>query len=222
MTATKPRKAGRPRKEEATDTRTVLLDAALKLFVAKGFAATSVRMIARAAGLSDGGLYAHFPSKQAVYDELLASAGPGVVDGMVAELLPEAGTPPQDPETFLTQLVGRILDYFETPAARDFSLLLLREEIPGNGDLVTAMIDKGAAALGPVVTEWAKAGHLPDRVRQRLDAGTVTGESLMWELLAPLGFVRLVYLHGTDESRAEGRRRADAHLEFFLNAVVRD
>lgn len=222
MEVTQPRRAGRPRKDEATDTRAKLLQAALKLFVSNGFAATSVRMIAREAGLSDGGLYAHFPTKQALYDELLADAGPGVVDDTVAALLPDAETAPTDPERFLRDLVTRVLDHFETPTARDFSLLLLREEIPGHTDLVTGMINRGSHALGPLIDTWARAGLLRTEVRDRLAAGTVTGETLAWELLAPLAFVRLVYLHGAKPLRAEGRAKAMTHLEFFLDAVVRD
>ncbi|MEV2224328.1 hypothetical protein AB0E01_31255 [Nocardia vinacea] len=49
----------------------------------------------------------------------------------------------------------------------------------------------------------------------------MTGEALMWELLAPLGFVGLVYLHGPAAARAEGRCRAHDHL-VFLDAVLRD
>ncbi|MGH8878697.1 MAG: TetR/AcrR family transcriptional regulator [Stackebrandtia sp.] len=221
MTAVNSRKAGRPRKSEAGDTRAALLAAALKLFVDKGFAATSVRMIARGAGLSDGGLYAHFPNKQAIYTELLASAGPGVVDSVVTSLLPEAADLPRDPETFLRDLVARILDYFATPAARDFSLLLLREEIPGHSDLVSGMINRGAVALGPVIDGWVKTGRLRDDVEERLNTGAVTSETLAWELLAPLAFIRLVYLHGTKDQQAEGARRAHAHLEFYLDSVVR-
>lgn len=216
-----PRKVGRPRKDEAGDTRAKLLRAALKLFVANGFAATSVRMIAREAGLSDGGLYAHFPTKQALYDELLAEAGPGVVDDTVAALLPETGAVPREPAEFLRELVTRVLDHFETPTARDFSLLLLREELPGHSDLVTGMINRGSTALGPVFEEWAQAGRLRDDVRASLLVGAVNGESLAWELLAPLAFVRLVYLHGDKPTRTEGRDRALTHLEFFLDAVVR-
>ena len=41
-----------------------LLDAALKLFVEKGFAATRSEEVARAAGVSKGTLYLYFPSKE--------------------------------------------------------------------------------------------------------------------------------------------------------------
>lgn len=51
-----------------------LLDAALALFVAKGYAHTSVAEIARKAGLSKGAVYLYFPSKQAILEGLVKRA----------------------------------------------------------------------------------------------------------------------------------------------------
>jgi AcrR family transcriptional regulator len=51
-----------------------LLDAALALFVEKGYAHTSVAEIASRAGVSKGALYLYFPSKQAVLEGLVKRA----------------------------------------------------------------------------------------------------------------------------------------------------
>ncbi|GKY88184.1 TetR/AcrR family transcriptional regulator [Sinisalibacter aestuarii] len=51
-----------------------LLDAALALFVEKGYSHTSVAEIARKAGVSKGALYLYFPSKQAVLEGLVRRA----------------------------------------------------------------------------------------------------------------------------------------------------
>jgi len=51
-----------------------LLDAALALFVEKGYAHTSVAEIARKAGVSKGAVYLYFPSKQAVLEGLVQRA----------------------------------------------------------------------------------------------------------------------------------------------------
>lgn len=220
MTTTQPRRTGRPRKSEAGDTRGKLLAAALDLFVERGFSATSVRMIARAAGLSDGGLYAHFPNKQAIYDELTASAGPGTVEDILAELHPDPAVVPDDPAAFLTEVVHRILAYFDTDAARKFTKLMLREEIPNDPSLVESMIGRGATATAPLFDAWAQQGLLSESATNGLRSGELDGTTLMWELLAPLAFIRLVYLHGTDAQRREGHRRATAHLRFYLEAVI--
>jgi len=48
----KPRQPGRPRTTADSDMRAHALDAALNLFAARGIAATSLRDIARAAGVT--------------------------------------------------------------------------------------------------------------------------------------------------------------------------
>jgi AcrR family transcriptional regulator len=54
------------------DTRTQILEAAARLFVERGFAATSVRDIAAAIGISNPSLYHHFSSKADLLEQLLA------------------------------------------------------------------------------------------------------------------------------------------------------
>lgn len=55
-----------------TDTRARILEASAKLFVERGFEATSVRDIAAAIGISNPSLYHHFSSKGALLEQLLA------------------------------------------------------------------------------------------------------------------------------------------------------
>ena len=51
-----------------------VLDAALALFVERGFAATRVEDIAARAGLSKGAVYLYFPSKEAILEGLVKRA----------------------------------------------------------------------------------------------------------------------------------------------------
>ena len=74
----KPRKRGRPpgRTARGAAARSRLYAIAIELIAARGYEATTLRDIAREAGVSVGLLYRYFPSKQAVvlalYDELSA------------------------------------------------------------------------------------------------------------------------------------------------------
>ena len=52
-------------------TKDKILEAALELFSRRGFSAVSVRDIATAVGVRESAMYRHFPSKQAVFDNLL-------------------------------------------------------------------------------------------------------------------------------------------------------
>jgi len=55
--------------------KAVIIRAAKPLFAEKGFNGTSIRDIAREAGVSEALLYRHFPSKEAMYREILAYTG---------------------------------------------------------------------------------------------------------------------------------------------------
>ena len=64
--------------QRSMETRKRILDAAQSLFSQSGYDATGVAEICRAAGVSKGAFYHHFPSKQAIFLELL--------DGWLARL----------------------------------------------------------------------------------------------------------------------------------------
>ena len=53
------------------DRKQAIIEAARPLFAQNGFNGTSVRSIAKAAGVSEGLLYKHFPSKDDLYKEIL-------------------------------------------------------------------------------------------------------------------------------------------------------
>jgi AcrR family transcriptional regulator len=70
-----------------------ILDRAAALFARRGFAKTSVQDIADAVGLSKAGLLHHFPSKDALYEAVLAYA-----QTMGQQLLAQVGGLPLGPE----------------------------------------------------------------------------------------------------------------------------
>lgn len=90
-----PPASSRQRRKEARPQE--LLDAALALFVEKGFAATRSEEVAARAGVSKGTLYLYFPSKEELFKEAvrqnlstLIAEGQGLVDafeGSTPELL---------------------------------------------------------------------------------------------------------------------------------------
>ena len=56
---------------EVQDRRELILSTAAEMFARKGLRATTVRGIADAVGMLSGSLYHHFPSKDAIVDEVL-------------------------------------------------------------------------------------------------------------------------------------------------------
>jgi AcrR family transcriptional regulator len=63
------------------ETHNKILEAAARLFSKTGYDATSVAEICQAAGVSKGAFYHHFPTKQAVFMEILNSYLNGIESG---------------------------------------------------------------------------------------------------------------------------------------------
>jgi AcrR family transcriptional regulator len=61
-------------KGEATHAR--IVEAAYRLFIEQGFHATSMRQVAGQAGVTVGGIYAHFASKEAIWEAVLMDRHP--------------------------------------------------------------------------------------------------------------------------------------------------
>ena len=75
-------------KEEAAVTRTTVLKAALSVFSAKGYAATTLDDVAKAAKVTRGAIYWHFKGKADLYNTLvdeMSARGASIVQQAVAE-----------------------------------------------------------------------------------------------------------------------------------------
>jgi len=70
-----------PKQERSRATRTRLVDAAIEILVEQGLAGASTPRIAERAGMSQGALFKHFPTK----DELLAEAVEAMLRAFVAQ-----------------------------------------------------------------------------------------------------------------------------------------
>ncbi len=111
------RKAGRP--QGAPDTREHCLQAAERLFAAHGFAATGMRQIGGAAGVSIATLIYHFGSKEKLYGQVLAR-----IADSITPYMPEPKRFDSDMEA-LAAMVERFLDWSLDHDA--YAALLLRE-----------------------------------------------------------------------------------------------
>lgn len=80
--ADEPRRRGRPPNTSSDQTAAAILDAARREFAAHGYAGTSNRAIAAAAGLTHTAIYNHFDSKAGLFTAVFTQAQ----DLLVAEL----------------------------------------------------------------------------------------------------------------------------------------
>ena len=101
----------RKTKEQTAETRQRIVDAAAALFRRHGIDAVGVDAIMHAAGLTHGGFYGHFPSKEALVAEV-AAASLGRAATRWERIAQEA-----EPDDALRQIVGSYLhpDHVKAP-----------------------------------------------------------------------------------------------------------
>lgn len=115
----------------ATDTRTAVLDAAARLFDARGFTAVSIGDLTAASGVSNGSIYHHFGSKEGVLAEVVATALEGYQHGVLAALTDHAG----DPEAGVCAAVAHELAWFEAHPREARLVLAHRDAVAATGRL---------------------------------------------------------------------------------------
>jgi AcrR family transcriptional regulator len=143
----------RRRRREPAEKRARILAAAQRLFVARGYPATTAADIARAAEVSEGIVFHHFGSKEGVLVAVAAEYGRGLADAMLAAAEHESGT--SGAEAMLREAFRYVRE--RGPLSR---LLLLA---PGAMDLGSAL----HATRAPIVAAIAS------RLERLLDDGVV-------------------------------------------------
>ena len=102
-----------------------VLDAALDLFIEKGFAATRVEDIAVRAGLSKGAVYLYFPSKEAVLEGIVKRAMTPIAMNAASMAENYAG----DPRTIITLVLKTVAARMADPKLIAIPKLMMREMI---------------------------------------------------------------------------------------------
>lgn len=102
-----------------------VLDAALDLFIERGFASTRVEDIATRAGLSKGAVYLYFPSKEAVLEGIVRRA----MVPIAATAIEMAGNYAGDPRTIITLVMKTVAGRLTEPRTIAIPKLMMREMI---------------------------------------------------------------------------------------------
>src|SRR5262245_34834843 len=128
--------------------RQLILGAAKRCFARNGFAGTTTRSVAAAAAISEALLFKHFPSKAALYAEILAEECEADPD--LAHLLG------QEPSTAaLVELIRNMVRYFvETVSGPDAQeaqrLRLMITSHLEDGEFARLLYDKVGKLIGPM------------------------------------------------------------------------
>jgi AcrR family transcriptional regulator len=100
-----------------------VLDAALDLFIEKGFPATRVEDIAKRAGLSKGAVYLYFPSKEKILEGIVRRAMVPIADHALGFVKGYEG----DPRTVITMVLKMGASKLDNPRVIAVPKLIFRE-----------------------------------------------------------------------------------------------
>lgn len=154
-----------PTRLTAEARREAIVEAVQDVFAKKGFAATTTRDLAKAAGVSEALLYKHFPSKESLFAAMLDACAKGPTFAESKRILEqEAST-----ATLVVMVHFMISHYVQgRPGDKHRQALnaLLVRSLLGDGEFVRLMHKKIAAAwlkkFEACLQEAAKAGELHD------------------------------------------------------------
>jgi AcrR family transcriptional regulator len=150
--------------------RELILNAAKRCFARHGFAGTTTKSVAAAASISEGLLFKHFPTKSALYAEILAEECEA--DPAMSELL---GLEPST-ETLVVLvrgMVGHFLHVSDVPEQQEAQRLrLMTTSLLDDGEFARLLYEKIGSLVGPVFTASL------DRAVAAGDASRVGNEAL--------------------------------------------
>jgi AcrR family transcriptional regulator len=196
---------GRPTREEAERRHRDLLATAGRLFLEKGWDATSVDEISRVSGVAKRFIYARYPDKAALFI--------GAVERFIAEqigTLHSPASPPADVEAGLVAFGVRLLELALQPDALAF-LRLFIAQAPRFPDLAKLFVERN---------RQRNLGEIARVLAAYLDRGAIGGDL---EMRVEQFFIlvvgipqRLAMLVGR-EPRQQQERRLRAAVRLFLD-----
>jgi AcrR family transcriptional regulator len=133
-----------------------LLDAALQLFVERGFAATRMEEVAALAGVSKGTLYLYYPSKEELLKAVIRERLSNEIEAGALEVEQHVGT---HAELLRSVLANWWLRVYDNPASGVFKLIItevrsfpeiaeyyFREVVEPGSQLIGGVLQRGIAA----------------------------------------------------------------------------
>ena len=197
-------------KEEAAATRELLLNTALSVFGCKGYAATTLDDVARAAGVTRGAIYWHFGGKDELYNTLVRERF-ARASTVFESIFSQGGSA----LTMLRQFMVRFLEYLEDdPEYRAvLELTIFKTEV--GPDLVSGMQEKQQAnqsmitAVEQLLHKAISAGEIKAHIEVTIAAlaimGFLSGITTLW-LQNPASFSL--------------KLRAQSLVDTFLNGLI--
>lgn len=164
--------AGKARERSRAATREGILAAAAAHLAIHGSDTTTMAAVARQAGVATGTIYVHFPTKEALLQEVLAEAL-GQLKLALAEAV--SGRPARSLESDVRQRTDGLLAF--ATAQPDLAAVLFHPShlsTPAGRDTLEFLVDSQAAALAEARRKgWVRADLDPDLAGRALVGGLV-------------------------------------------------
>jgi AcrR family transcriptional regulator len=187
-----------------------VLDAAMALFIEKGFAATRVEDIARRAGLSKGAVYLYFPSKEAVLEGLVRRAIIPIADTALAALRDYEG----DPRVIITMVIKMLGQRFADPRVIAIPKVVFRE-VPSFPHLArmyrTEVLDKVIPVVTGLIRKGVEQGYLR-QVDPELTVRSIIGPLVLHLIMAEVFGIQ-------PEGGLHFDRLVDNHLSILFDGL---
>ncbi len=151
---------------KGTRTRQQIIEKSLQFFCVKGYYNTSINDILEATGLTKGGFYGHFASKEelwyAVYDEALRIWRDVVFDGISA-----AYDPLERIQRFIENDIKNKLGNQVFEGGCFFHSMLV--ELSGQSAALSSHLMRGFDQLAGLLRAWLKQADQQGRLKENLD-----------------------------------------------------
>lgn len=192
-----------------------ILDAAERLFAARGFSATTVKQIARAAGVNSALLYYYFEDKEWLYRSVLERLVARLVSRTLLRLQADA-SPPERIRGFVEAQAETFIAHPEMPK------LFMREMLDHDAAHAVEQIQHLAATSFKALCETIEAGQKQGTFRSNLDprfaAISTIGQVVYFFLARPA--VRILIAGGRAVSRETVQRFAGHAADFALAGLA--
>lgn len=140
-------------------TRKQILDSSLRLFSEKGFARTSVRDIAQAAGITDAAIYYHFDSKRDLFEALLDERGfTTALESLETTELSEIRATPR--EAFIGLATGALEFLYQNKDLMKILMLEAMAEDEVAAEEYRILVERWERALARILRHYADQGLL--------------------------------------------------------------
>jgi AcrR family transcriptional regulator len=147
-----------PEQLDARDGREALLDAAMDIFAAQGYAGATVDEIAQAAGMSKAGFYWHFDSKEAIFAAVVARYAPFAA---VERIIADGERASDDPHVVLTRILTALVAAVAPRFTLFRTILLEAFQNPAMGAVVAHnVLGVVLPMVGGYLTRQMAADHL--------------------------------------------------------------